>query len=324
MQSRDAGPFHDGELDAQERTGMRERLAAAARGFRDYMPDQHRELFEQLPFMLAGSVDEGGRVWASLVGGKPGFVRSPDARTLTFEARPTFGDVLQKNLRVGAELGLLGIQLETRRRNRMNGVVRAMFPGAFSVEVVQSFGNCAKYIQVRHPEWQSDPADLSLPRPTADESALLSPGAVQLVRAADTFFIASASGTVTTGQGGVDVSHRGGKPGFVRVRQDRSGTTLAVPDFRGNFFFNTFGNVLKNPSVGLLFIDFETGSILQLTGLAEVIWDGPELSAYPGAERLLRIRVVEGRRIARAAPVSSTPPELATQLAATGDWVQER
>jgi hypothetical protein len=61
---------------------------------------------------------------------------------------------------------------------------------------------------------------------------------------------------------------------------------LTVPDFAGNLHFNTLGNFLLNPRAGLLFTDFASGDILQLTGRAEVILDSPEIAAFQGAERL--------------------------------------
>ena len=61
---------------------------------------------------------------------------------------------------------------------------------------------------------------------------------------------------------GADISHRGGRPGFVRV----DGDVLTIPDFRGNRYFNTLGNLIAEPRASLLFVDFETGDLLQLQG----------------------------------------------------------
>ncbi len=83
---------------------------------------------------------------------------------------------------------------------------------------------------------------------------------------------------------GVDVAHRGGKPGFVNVDGNK---TLIIPDFSGNKHFNSFGNLELNPRAGLLFVDFNQGDLLYLTGEAKVIWDGAEINRYAGAERLL-------------------------------------
>lgn len=316
-------PFHAGERAMQMRTGVRERMELTGpRVIRDRMPDQHRELFEQLPFMLVGSLDASLRPWASIVVGWPGFVRTPDARTLAIYAHPGYGDPLGVNLVVGAPVGLLGIQLETRRRNRVNGTVVEVGAGGFAVEVRQSFGNCPKYIQAREPIFVADPSTMAEPRLVRAEGAVLSADAVALVRCADTFFITTASRAARDGRfaEGLDISHRGGKPGFVRVTKEDGYTVLTAPDFVGNFYFNTLGNIAANPRAGLLFIDFASGGVLSLTGEAEVVWDGSDLASFVGAQRLLRFRVAEGVVIANAVPLRWSAPEPAPQLAATGSW----
>jgi hypothetical protein len=143
-----------------------------------------------------------------------------------------------------------------------------------------------------------------------------------MIERADTFFIATRSGTMhRNASDGVDISHRGGKPGFVRVDSDpREGAMLTVPDFRGNSFFNTFGNISLDPRAGLLFIDFDAGDALLLTGVANVIWEGAELESFSGAERLLKFRAEKGLIIDNAVPLRWSPPQPANQLAATGSW----
>ncbi|WP_026872048.1 pyridoxamine 5'-phosphate oxidase family protein [Inquilinus limosus] len=317
-------PFHPGELAAQARAGVRERLAAAGRRvIRGIMPDQHRDFFAMLPFVVVGSLDRQGRPWASILSGRPGFLQSPDPRTLTVAARPAFGDPLGDNLAEGSPVALLGIQLETRRRNRMNGTITERAEGRFAVTVGQSFGNCPQYIQARTPSFVAEPESLGAPRPVHAEGPVLSPRAAALVATADTFFIATRSAEAGEGGGpseGVDVSHRGGRPGFVRVTEEGGRTVLTAPDFVGNFYFNTFGNIEADPRAGLVFVDFDTGGVLLLTGTAEVVWDGPEVAAFAGAERLLRFRLEEGLWIEEAVPLRWSAPEQAPQLAATGIW----
>ncbi|MDY7023811.1 MAG: pyridoxamine 5'-phosphate oxidase family protein, partial [Cyanobacteriota bacterium] len=116
---------------------------------------------------------------------------------------------------------------------------------------------------------------------------------------------------------GVDVSHRGGKPGFVRIDQNN---TLTVPDFVGNCHFNTFGNIELNPHAGLLFIDFEQGNLLYLTGDAEVIWEGAEIATYEGAERLFRFQLEKGYRVEGSLPLRCSNPEYSPFLKNTGSW----
>lgn len=304
-------PFHRGEQQMQQRAGMAARFAKpGAVGIRSAMPDQHRDFFALLPLLFVGSRDNNGQPWASVLTGTPGFVTSPDAKTLRINAKPLAGDPLEENLGVGRDLGLLGIQLETRRRNRMNGAVAALDTAGFTVSVAQSFGNCAQYIQAR----RSHRVDVTSPS-LQTEAAHLSARAQDLVVKADTFFIATAAA-----DHGVDVSHRGGKPGFVRLDNDGNGSALTVPDFRGNAFFNTLGNIALDPRAGLLFVDFDSGDLLMLAAQAEVIWDGAELAAFNGAERLLRLRVTHGRLLKSALPLRWSAPDYAPQLAKTGAW----
>jgi predicted pyridoxine 5'-phosphate oxidase superfamily flavin-nucleotide-binding protein len=311
-------PFHEGERALQLRAGVREQSASiGARMVRDAMPEQHRELFARLPFVLIGSVDAEARAQASLLAGAPGFVRAPDARTLAVDALPDAADPLAAGLRPGAAVGLLGIEPHTRRRNRVNGVIGTVSATGFTVRVQQSFGNCPKYIQARraHFAGRADPgpAEAAQRIDAADEA---------LIASADTFYLASAypaQGGDVVASHGVDVSHRGGKPGFVRVERGAI-DTLTVPDFSGNGLFNTLGNLSLNPHAGLLFLDHERGDLLHVACDAEVLWDGAELAAFDGAERLLRLRVRGRLRRPRAVPLRWTAPELSPFLEETGAW----
>ncbi|MET0681079.1 MAG: pyridoxamine 5'-phosphate oxidase family protein [Burkholderiales bacterium] len=315
-------PFHAGEQAVQARAGVRERIERFGRkAIRDAMPDQHRELFAALPFVVVGALDDRQRPWASVLVGTPGFMSSPDPKTLHIAARPARGDPIGSSLVAGAPVGLLGIQPETRRRNRTNGTVIEAGERGFVVGVAQSFGNCPQYIQARKPEPVAPAAGAGADRA---EGARLTSGAAALVREADTFFIATASRAARRGDAseGVDVSHRGGKAGFVRVTEEDGRSVLTSPDFAGNSFFNTLGNVAVNPRTGIVFVDFRSGDSLSLTGKAEVVWNGPELAAFAGAQRLLRFRVDEGVWLERAVPLRWSAPEEAPQLAATGSWAE--
>lgn len=322
-QSADISPYHAGERAVQARAGVRERVEMMGRRMiRDFMPDQHREFFADLPFLVAGTVDDRGRPWASILVGYPGFASSPDPWTLRIDAAFGYGDPAAGNLRVGSAVGLLGIQPETRRRNRMNGTLTAIDPSGFTVGVGQSFGNCPQYIQARAPIFMNDPNPVAV-REVRQEGAELSDAAAALVDAADTLFIATTTpASFAEASGGVDVSHRGGRPGFVGRSIADGRTVFTIPDFRGNNAFNTLGNIAVEPRTGLLFVDFATGGLLSLTGEAEIVWDGAELAAYAGAQRLLKFRVAAGVAIADALPFRWTAAMPAPQLPATGTWAE--
>lgn len=291
--------FHAGERALQARAGSLERLAeAGSRVIRPTMPDQHRAFFAQLPFMVTGSVDDAGQPWASVLAGPPGFVSAPAADRLQIAARPAAGDPLGEALVAGAPVGLLGIEPHTRRRNRANGRIATADDHGFGVQVMQSFGNCPKYIRARQAGFV---ADWPTPEPIRRTPGLEDADR-RLIAAADTFFIASAHPAAVDSPDpahGVDVSHRGGKPGFVRV----DGDTLTIPDLAGNAYFNTLGNLQLNARAGLLFIDFASGDLLWLAADTEIIHDGPALAGFAGAQRLLRLRVREVRHQRAALPL---------------------
>jgi predicted pyridoxine 5'-phosphate oxidase superfamily flavin-nucleotide-binding protein len=322
-------PFHAGEKAVQERCGVREQIErVGAVVIRDAMPLQHRQFFSRLMLIFAGHADAAGRPWASVLAGDVGFVHAIDARALRIDARPAPGDPLSDALADGLPVGLLGIDLSTRRRNRMNGVVSVSDASGFTVSVEQSFGNCPQYIQARAGEWTAAAPGLA-PHATERLGARLEGEALAIVRRADTLFLASSSGPKHDDVGpaprsaGADVSHRGGKPGFVRVRRGATGgnaSVLVLPDFTGNFLFNTLGNLALHPRAGLLFVDFASGDLVQITGRAEVVWDGEELAGFEGAQRLVRITVDEGRRHVAALPLAWSEPDFARQLDDTGDW----
>ncbi|MEA1649965.1 pyridoxamine 5'-phosphate oxidase family protein [Nitrospirillum sp. BR 11164] len=309
--------WHAGEKAIQEKVGVAERMASVGqRVIRDHMPDQHRDFYAQIPFIVAGSVDPAGDAWATLLAGRPGFITSPTPQSLAIDARPDPTDPAAGGIREGEAIGLLGIELHTRRRNRVNGTLRSG-AGPFLFQVDQSFGNCPQYIQLRDYRLARDPAEV-FTGPVL-ESAELDAEARRMIAAADTFFVASYADRDDRRQ--VDVSHRGGKAGFVRVAGDG---TLTIPDFAGNLFFATLGNILVNGKAGLVFIDFETGDMLQMTGDAQVVLDSPEVAAFQGAERLwtFRARRVVRRPGAFAVRWDFQEDGWSPNSLMTGDWAQ--
>ena len=282
-----ASPWHAGERQLQESVGVAQQMEHFGRKVvRDYMPDQHRSFYSQLPYLVVGAVDQNGIPWATLIEGPPGFVHSPDPRSLQLDRLPGDGDPVKPALGMGAAVGLLGIDLKTRRRNRMNGNINTVSSDGVGVSVVHAFGNCPQYIQLRSVE------PVSVGRASSDVAAKrlheLDDAAAQMIRQADTFFLASYVDLEgDSSKRSVDVSHRGGNPGFVRVE----GNVLTIPDFAGNLHFNTLGNLLLNPKAGLVFVDFSSGDVLQVAGRTELILEGPQIAAFQGAERLWTLTV---------------------------------
>jgi predicted pyridoxine 5'-phosphate oxidase superfamily flavin-nucleotide-binding protein len=284
----DAEPtFHTGEAALQRELGVAERMQRIGpQVIRRQLPEQHRDFFRELPFIVVGSIDARAQPSASLLARAPGFVFSPDPSTLRIDALPHPDDPLSANLSAGAALGVLGILPHERRRNRVNGRRIELDARGFSLGVDQSFGNCPKYIWPREPVYVGAPE-----QPAAWRSTSLGERERALVASADTFFLASAhpeAGTRPTRSHGVDVSHRGGPPGFVHFTGDDS---FIIPDFRGNNFYNSLGNLQLNPRAGLLFLDFDQGDVLLLEASAELAAGSHPLAGPHATGRILRFQI---------------------------------
>jgi predicted pyridoxine 5'-phosphate oxidase superfamily flavin-nucleotide-binding protein len=203
-----------------------------------------------------------------------------DIDLLLIAATPPPGDALAANLQSRPELGVLLIDLATRRRLRLNGRSFVTPEGIFLLTDAV-YGNCSKYIQKRRLV-----AEAKAPPGAVRRASSLDARTRAVVAGADTFFIASSHP-----RGGADASHRGGRPGFVRVRDER---TLEFLDYAGNNMFNTLGNLVEHAAAGLLFVDFTSGDLLQLAGRAEVLF---------GPERAVRFAIEDVREIPGGSPL---------------------
>ncbi|WP_428607561.1 pyridoxamine 5'-phosphate oxidase family protein [Sedimenticola sp.] len=291
-----SAPWHPGEIAAQKRAGSFEQMQLIGpRAMRDRMPDQHREFFSQLPLIVLGAEDPTGHLWATALFGDPGFIQSPDAVTLLIHSQVNRHDPLADALQAGHDIGLLGIELETRRRNRLNATITAHTTDQIALRVKQSFGNCPKYIQVRQRALNPAYGDFS-----AIDFTQLNTELAGFIGTSDTFFIASQYRDASRQNNrGIDLSHRGGRPGFIKLSDDR---TLLIPDYAGNNFFNTVGNLTVNPQAGLLFPDFRRGDMIHMSGRAEIVWRDSETLPFEGVERMIRFTLQQGRLVTHSLP----------------------
>ena len=130
-QTVDASPFHRGEQELQSRLGLLSKMEVMGkRMIRSYMPEQHREFYAQLPFLIVGSVDNQGRPWASILPVNLGEIVSPTPTRLKIDSKVIKGDPLNDSYhRKNAPIGLLGIEMHSRRRNRVNGYINLQANG---------------------------------------------------------------------------------------------------------------------------------------------------------------------------------------------------
>ncbi|MFB6812003.1 pyridoxamine 5'-phosphate oxidase family protein [Streptomyces sp. NPDC056387] len=262
--------YHQGSLAVQERVGVRDLADHVGRSIGTGIKDVAAAFLELQPHLVVGAADGAGRLWASLLTGPPGFVRATGPHRMAVRGGPPAGDPLAEALATeGTRVGTIALDPRTRRRMRLNGTVEVT-AGGFAVAAERVFANCPKYLQRRQPlELVAEGAGV------VRLGGALTPGQERAVRAADTFFVA------TTAEDGTDASHRGGMPGFVEVL---SPAELSWPDYPGNAMFLTLGNLAADPRAGLLFPDWESGAVLQLSGRARTEFG-------PDGSRTVRFRV---------------------------------
>jgi predicted pyridoxine 5'-phosphate oxidase superfamily flavin-nucleotide-binding protein len=253
--------FHPGERAVQASAGE---TAMADRNIvvmKDTVVPGARPFIAKQFMAVLGSIDASGKVWASLIFGKPGFVHTIDGTSIVIdvpENERDQADPVWTNMQQNKDLGMLFIELGSRRRYRVNGVVQRLDENGAEVAIREAYPNCPKYIQRRHLRRLGEPR---LPGQVAYGTVLR--GTVEdIIRRADTLFVASRHAEM-----GADASHRGGGAGFIRIVDE---TTLRIPDFAGNSLFNTLGNFTIDSRAGLCIPDFAQGQLLQLTGTASV------------------------------------------------------
>jgi predicted pyridoxine 5'-phosphate oxidase superfamily flavin-nucleotide-binding protein len=285
------GVEHEGEQAVQRRAGEGGPhwgspmfSAEIPPGFGQFMAAQ------QLAAIAAA--DDDGALWSSVLTGQPGFIRTLDDRTIVLPA-PGPGDPLAAAFGSERDLGMVVMSPSTTRRVRVNGRAR-LIDGHLVLRTGQVLGNCPKYLQRREVT-----GVVAEHRPAAPVvTSALDADQVAWIGSADTFFIGSRSPTH-----GADASHRGGMPGFVTVSGPRS---LSWPDYVGNSFYMTLGNIELNPRAGLVFLDWAGGSALHLTGRCRIDWTTPRARAHPGALRMVDFDVDGVVQIDNASPLRWT------------------
>lgn len=293
--------FHPGEKAAQQKAGYGGVRAAVY----PTLPDQHRQFYAGLTAFYLSALDEKGFPVAMLLQGAAGFLQSDEGATLNIALASVSEAPLLPTLKPGMPVGGLGIDFSNRRRNRVNGIVESVSVGYISIRVLESFGNCPKYIQRRDLPTEGRRAQVEVgPLQALDADARY------LIAATDTLFVASYAHR-ENGVGGVDISHRGGVPGFVRLQQGK----LRLPDYSGNRYMNTLGNLLVEPRCALLLMDFHQGAALHIQGRAEIEWQAEPQGL---TERYWQVEIETITRLRQLFPASGLKVEFADSSLAAG------
>jgi hypothetical protein len=265
--------FHEGERAVQQKVGEVGIADHNAVVIADTILGGARPFLQKQSMAVLASVDHEGMPWSSVLFGDPGFIKADNAESVSIDVplgERDFTDPVWTNIAANPTLGMLFIELGSRRRYRINGRVQGIDEQRFAVAVREAYPNCPKYIQRRHLRAMDNEAAPAL----LGQGRALEGNGRDIVCRADTIFVASNHAHT-----GADASHRGGTPGFIELVGEGR---LRIPDYPGNSLFNTFGNLTVDPRVGLCVPDFDGQRILQLSGRARILFNQPDPGQLSG------------------------------------------
>jgi len=304
-------PFHEGELFIQKLAKESDIAQRNGAVISNKIPPGAISFVGDQLMVVVSSLDKNGRVWASLLVGNPGFIKATAARLLSLDTTAIIShtsDIFWENIKANPQIGVLAIELSTRRRLRVNGTIHSVSDTCFHIAVEQAYPNCPKYIQRRHLKinkspYKSQQAKPEFPAPL--QGSTLTANHIEIITKSDTLFVGSASPILSEEQisekesfrenfiHGGDASHRGGNPGFVEVVDNQC---LRIPDYKGNSMFNTLGNIQQYPHASLLFVDFKHGRLLQLSGTAKILWNEKDpTNKTDGTKRFWELSIEQWR-----------------------------
>lgn len=257
--------FHSGELGIQEKFGELQTADRVGRMIGNSIIPGASAFLENQHSVVVSSIDMEANIWVSFLVGNTGLAKvNPNLKSLSFDrskiASPTT-DIFYSNITENKEVGVIFIELGSRRRYRVNGMLRT-FGTTMELAIEEAYPNCPKYIQRRLAKSSTETQKANA---VITKGTELQAGHLEWIKKADTLFVGTRSDDRK-----LDASHRGGNPGFVEVLEDG---TLKIPDYQGNMMYNSLGNIAQNNKAGLLFLDFEQKRTLQLSGEAKLLFD---------------------------------------------------
>jgi hypothetical protein len=256
--------FHKGQVAVQKITGEEEIAKSRIPMIKDSLHPRSIPFIEHQVLAFPGSEDSNGNIWLSLLVGERGFINIPSVNEITFnlsKIKSNLDDIFFKNIKTKPTVGLLFHEAERRARYRAWGKTR-LNDNKLSIDIKMGYPSCPKHIQREIIEIDKD---LKVESSKYKNGNTLGKLEKEWILNAHTFFIATQ-----TKKGNIESSHRGGNPGFIEVLENG---VLRVPDYLGNSMFSTLGNIYENPKTALLFVDYNKGETLQLSGTAELQFD---------------------------------------------------
>ncbi|MBC7793334.1 MAG: pyridoxamine 5'-phosphate oxidase family protein [Clostridia bacterium] len=288
---------HEGELRLQARRHAPAQMSAMIGGaIHDAMSREHAAYYGRLRYLPLGVADERGRLWATVLCNPETTAESSELLRVRARVNPSdpFVQAVCSPLRgipPVSQFAGVAIDFTTRARIKLAGSVDvATLEGetlTLTLRANEHMGNCPKYITVR------DLRPTSRAPQTTALGAKLSSEARALLQLASTIFIATQHSDADPRESDMGFNHRGGPKGFLRYFEDDQGAHLVLPDYSGNRFYQSLGNVETDPVMGVAIPDFASGALIQVSGRARNLFDDEASRIMPGASLITLITIDE-------------------------------
>ena len=294
--------LHEGELYVQRRRhAPSDTHRMLPQMIEDDMPDQHSEFFTHLSYFGICTLDTQGRPWATIiVGGSTTLIRAVSKIQLNISALlPTddpflcsVNDTSDATCRYFAGVG---VDFSNRRRNKVAGFITGsnILGNSLHMSLItnENLGNCPKYITLRKLQYHPRQSQTGAHHPNADNIPLTKE-CREIIHRASTIFLATRhTSKVSDNTSDLGLNHRGGAPGFVRTYEENGKTFIVIPDFSGNRFYQSLGNIQTDNVAGVVFPCFITGDMLYVTGIAENLYDDQAEHLMPRVTLITKIQL---------------------------------
>lgn len=288
---------HEGELHVQRmRNAPADQSSYISGAINDEMSHQHVDYYRQLQFLPISALDTSGTPWVTILCNPTITAPKDELLLVTARVNPVDPFVVAVCASEGRPIQFAGVGIDFRRRSRVkiagtvdSATVTTVSEGEqylnIALQTNEHMGNCPKYITIR----QLRP----LPRTptTASFQKHLPTQALELLEKASTIFISTRHHDQDERESDMGCNHRGGPKGFVRYFEDENGGHLVLPDYSGNRFYQSLGNVETDPVMGLAIPDFTTGDLLQVSGRARNLFNEQAEKIMPGATLITLVSV---------------------------------
>ncbi|CAF3820028.1 unnamed protein product [Adineta steineri] len=293
---------HEGEIFVQNKRHTPSNMPMVVSNMiSDDMPDQHSEFFTHLSYFAISTIDIDGRPWATIIVGSPTtLIRAISEMELNISAvlpkdDPFLSSIINTVNSPYRSFAGIGVDFSNRRRNKVAGFIATsnIVNDTLNMSLLtnENVGNCPKYITIRKLEYCKRNPQIAADYRNTDRISF-NQECLDIINQASTIFLATRhTSTISDNTSDLGINHRGGYSGFVRTYEENGYTYIVIPDYSGNRFYQSLGNIETDRVAGVVFPCFTSGDMLHVTGIAENIYDDEAECIMPRITLLTRIKL---------------------------------